>query len=103
MISKAAMRALTEMRDAEAREAWANAEIVCEGRTCYLGLRSISRATVNELLRYVLVRQDSESGTRLERYSINEEGLAIVVDPSYRPKILEAFGRPTEPSGEGAG
>lgn len=87
MISKAAMRVLTQMKDAEDTDDFDDAEIVCEGRSCYVGLDSISKATVNELLRLVLISDDSD-GKGVERYSLNEEGRAMVADPDYIPKIV---------------
>ena len=88
MISKAAMRALVRMKDAESADNLDDAEIVCEGRTCYIGLDLIAKATVNELLRLVLIRDDSDQNGKVERYSINEEGRAILDDPNYIPKIV---------------
>lgn len=88
MISKAAMRILTQMKDAEDVDDFDDAEIVCEGRSCYVGLDSISKATVNELLRLVLIHDDNDQGSKMERYSLNEEGRAMVADPNYVPKIV---------------
>ncbi len=90
MISAAAMRVLLRMQEAENADNLDEAEIVCEGRYCYVGLVSISKATVNELLRVVLIHDDSDQGGGMERYSLNEEGRAMVKDPNYTPKI-EAF------------
>ena len=89
MISQAAMRVLTQMKQAEAEDNLDDAEIVCEGRSCYIGLSSISKATVNELLRLVLIHDDSNQGGGMERYSLNEEGRAMVDDPNYVPKIVK--------------
>ncbi len=88
MISQAALRVLTRMKQAEGADNRDDAEIVCEGRAAYVGLDSISKATVNELLRLVLIRDDSDQGSKVERYSLNEEGRAMVNDPKYVPKIV---------------
>lgn len=88
MISKAAMNILVDLRDAEDRDDLYGAEVVCEGRTCFLGLKTVSKSRVYELLRLVLVCDDSEQGGGLERYSLNEEGRAMVNDPGYIPKIV---------------
>ncbi len=88
MISKAAMRVLTRLKDAEDADNLDDAEIVCDGRTCYVGLTSIAKATVNQLLRLVLISDDSDQGGGMERYSLNEEGRAMVNDPNYIPKIV---------------
>ena len=83
------MRVLIQMKQAEAEDNLDDAEIVCEGRSCYVGLDSISKATVNELLQFVLIRDGSDQGGKMERYSLNEEGRAMVDDPNYVPKIVE--------------
>lgn len=88
MISAAAKRTLVRMQEAEDDDEYGG-EIVCEGRVCYVGLDRISKATVFELLRYVLISDESEQGKGVERYTINEEGRAMVADPNYRPKILD--------------
>ena len=88
MISRAAMQVLTRMKQAEDADELDDAEIVCEGRDCYVGLDSISKATVNELLRVVLIHDDSDQGGKVERYSLNEEGRATVKNPNYIPKIV---------------
>ncbi len=88
MISQAALRVLTRMKQAEDADNLDDAEIVCDGRAVYVGLDSISKATVNELLRLVLIRDDSDQGSKVERYSLNEEGRAMVNDPNYVPKIV---------------
>ena len=88
MISKGAMRILERLKAAEDADELDDAEIVCEGRVCYVGLDTVSKAKVYELLRYVLIRDDSEQDKGVERYSLNEEGRAIVADPSYVPKIV---------------
>ena len=88
MISKAATGLLRELKDAEDRDDLYDAEVVCEGRTCYVGLRNVSRATVYELLRLVLLHDDSEQGKGVERYTLNEEGRAMVDDPAYVPMIV---------------
>jgi len=82
------MRVLLRLQEAEDADNLDDAEIVCEGRDCYIGLTSISKATVNQLLRLVLIRDDSDWGGGMERYSLNEEGRAMVKDPNYIPKIV---------------
>ena len=82
------MRILTRLKEAEDADNLDDAEIVCEGRTCYVGLDTVSKATVFELLRLVLISDDSEQGKGVERYSLNEEGRAMVADPKYIPKIV---------------
>lgn len=88
MISRAAMRILTRLKAAEDADDLYAAEVVCEGRVCYVDLDTVSKAKVYELLRLVLLRDDSEQGKGFERYSLNEEGRAMVDDPNYVPKII---------------
>ncbi len=87
MLSTAATNVLSLMQRAEDTAEYSDAEIVCEGRYCYVGLKSISKATVNELLRLVLIRDDSDQNGKVERYTLNEEGRAILIDSTYIPKI----------------
>ena len=88
MISKAAMSILTRLNDAEDRDDLDDAEVVCEGRTCYLGLDAVSKAKVYELLRLVLLRDATDQNGQMERYTLNEEGRAMVKNPDYVPKIV---------------
>ncbi len=87
MLTQAAHRALQEMVDAEAADDLDAAEIVREGRTAYLGDRRISSATVNQLLRWCLIRDGSYS-REVERYTLNEDGRKAAADPSYVPPEL---------------
>lgn len=86
MISNAATHLLTKLVEAEDDDLY-GAEVVCEGRSCYIGLDTVSKATVNELLRLCLLHSDTEHSS-IERYSINEEGRAILADPEYVPQIV---------------
>lgn len=93
MISFAARRILSRLKDAEDADNLEDAEIVCDGRVCYVGLDTVSKAKVFELLRLVLISDDTDTGGGLERYSLNEEGRAIVSDPFYIPKIVKILAR----------
>lgn len=70
-------------------------ELVEEGREVWYGLERTSPAVVKRLLRLCLIRDETPDGamteTRYRYYSVNEEGVKIVNDPSYKPKILEAM------------
>lgn len=89
VISKTARRILEQLKSAEDVDDLDNAEIVCEGRVCYVGLYTVSKAAVYELLRVVLISDDSDQGGCLERYSLNEEGRAMVNNPNYIPQIVK--------------
>jgi hypothetical protein len=89
MLSAAAHKTLARMKTAEDADELADAEIVCEGRECWIGLTKIARRTLNELLRLCLVHDDSEQGKGVERYTLNSEGRAMVADPNYVPMIAK--------------
>ena len=98
MISRAANRILERLKAAEDSDNLDDAEIVCEGRTCFVGLDTVSKATVYELLRLVLIRDDSDQGKGVERYSLNEEGRALLADPDYIPQIVKVLAERDEDS-----
>jgi hypothetical protein len=64
-----------------------DAEIVCEGRTCWLGCERLSRKLVDSLVLHVAISHVSEPGS-LERYTINGTGRKIVEDPSVADRVL---------------
>ncbi len=90
-LSAAAQRVLARMLEAEQAEQFEDAELVCEGRQCWVGLEQTSRAVVNELLREVLIRDIGEGGKGAERYTLNEDGRLAAADPTY--KVPELYGR----------
>ncbi len=90
-LSAAAQRVLARMLEAEQAEQFDDAELVCDGRQCWIGLEQTARAVVNELLREVLIRDTSDGGKGAERYTLNEDGRRAAADPSY--KAPELYGR----------
>ena len=94
MISAAATRVLTAMLEAEVSDELDDAEVVCDKGSCYLGLDTVSKRTVNELLRLCLVGYDDSGGA--EHYTLNEEGRKMVADPEYVPIIVAALKRRKE-------
>lgn len=90
-LSVAAQRVLARMLKAEQVEQFDDAELVCDGRQCWVGLEQTSRAVVNELLREALIRDTSDVGKGAERYTLNEDGRRAAVDPGY--KVPELYGR----------
>jgi hypothetical protein len=92
MISKAAHRILAAMVEHEAREDFEAAQLVREGRQCWLGEKRTTSKVVNELLMLCLVSSQSEQGSPLERYSINEDGRKAALNPGHAPPaILDAL------------
>ncbi len=91
LLSVAAQRVLKRMLETELAEQFEEAELVCDGAQCWIGLDRTSRTIVNELLRLALVRDEGESGKGIERYTLNEDGRRAAVDPTYR--VPELHGR----------
>lgn len=87
MLTARAMDMLRQMQAAEDREEWDEAELVCEGFDCWLGIEKFSRKTVNVCLRYVAIRLVSEPGSA-ERYMISGTGKAILQDPKAADRVL---------------
>jgi hypothetical protein len=65
------------------------AEIVCEGRRTFIGLDSIPRRALNELLGCLAVSADG-SGGRVRRFLLNETGRAILANPGLKDEIEAA-------------
>ncbi len=67
-------------------------ELVVEGGEVWYGLKRTNVATVNNLLRLCLIRDESGDGAMSDntfrRYSLNEEGRAILNRPGYEPMIV---------------
>jgi hypothetical protein len=100
-VTKRCLEVLKAMIDAARREEWDEAEIVCEGGTCWLGVERVSRATVQRLLRCLAVSSASEPGS-LERYVVSETGRAIAADPALAEKVWRAVvaGVPVDAKGD---
>lgn len=68
-------------------------ELVTEAGQAWYGLERTNMATVNNLLRLCLIRDEGGDGFAgkepLKRYTINEEGRAILKDSNYVPSIFE--------------
>ena len=93
LLSVAAQRVLKRMLEAELAEQFEEAELVCDGAQCWIGLDRTSRTIVNELLRLALVRDEGESGKGIERYTLNEDGRRAAVDPTHQVPELHGRGR----------
>lgn len=90
MLTERQRKVLSTMIAAEEAEAYDEAEIVCDGASCYLGLDRISRRTVEGLLRCVAISMASEPGS-LERYVITETGRLIEKDPAVAARVAAAM------------
>ena len=107
MLTKRAIELLRLMAEAEAREDYEGAEIVCDGLWCYLGEQAVSRRTVNVLLRHVAVSMASEPGST-ERYVLSGSGRKMAGDPAVADRVMTALlsgtpcdseGNPLDPEG----
>ena len=99
-ISRRAQEVLRYMLDEENRGNFEDAEIVCDGRSCFVGIEDpdpVSKATVNELLRCVLIRTASEPGA-MERYGLNEDGRKAALDPTWLPPEMLGRERASDPT-----
>lgn len=59
----------------------------------WLGTNKVSGRTCYALLRLVLIRRESDSRDTYERFTLNEDGRAILADPDYVPRIVGALRR----------
>lgn len=80
---------LREMIAATDREDVENAEIVCEGIFCYLGLRRVHRGSVRRLLTLMAISDRSDGS--MERYAVNDMGRAIVRRPAIIQELATAL------------
>lgn len=90
MLTKRAIEVLKIMIAAEAAGDHDEAEIVCEGRACWLGTERLTRKLVDSLVVHVAVSHVSEPGA-LERYVINGTGRRIAEDPTVADSVLKAL------------
>jgi hypothetical protein len=90
MLSRRAIEVLKTMIEAEKAGEYDEAEIVCEGRTCWLGIERLSRKMVDSLVQHVAISHVSEPGS-LERYTINGTGRKIAEDPSIADRVVSAI------------
>ena len=87
-LTKATHDILKEMAAADSREDYEDAEIVCDGGLCYLGLRRVHPGSINRLLHMMAISDRSDSDVR--RYCINDTGRAIVRRPAIVQEIMWA-------------
>lgn len=90
MLTKRAIEVLKTMIAAEQAGDHDDAEIVCEGRSCWLGTERLTRKLVESLVFHVAVSHASEPGS-LERYVINGTGRRIAENPRVADDVLKAL------------
>lgn len=82
---------LRAMHAAELSEAWGDAELVCSGIECYVGLRRVSHTTVRALLSWCAVSETGEADKGTNRYMLNGTGRAALTDPGVPDRIKAAL------------
>jgi hypothetical protein len=71
-LSRQAKTVLQQMKDAEDREDYENAEILKEGRQrAALGEGYVSSGVLDELLHALYLRAEAEMGSKIERFTIS--------------------------------
>lgn len=89
-VSASALKCLTKMRDAYDNERYEDAELVCEGRSTWLGEDKVQRRVVDELLSLVAIKDTNES-EKISRFIINGVGRAIVDNPDIARQVRIAL------------
>lgn len=84
-------RTLEELRDATDQERYEDAEIVCDGLQCWLGMRRVAWMTVNKLQQFVAISDVSDENGGARRFTINETGREILKDESVIYELMKAL------------
>jgi len=85
-LTKKMLEVMQLMYDAELADNLEDAEIVCDGRSCWLGLERVPRKTVDGLLCFVAISLE-EMGTQVERYTLNETGRMLLISPDRADEV----------------
>lgn len=88
-LTKAMLNVLRKMNDAEVADNLEDAEIVCDGNACWLGLDRIARKTVDGLLCFVAITLE-EMGVKVERYTLNGTGKMLLRHPEKADEVMAA-------------
>lgn len=88
-LSRAVRTHLTAMLDAQAAGEWDNAEIVCDNNQCWLGLTRVSRRTVNQMVRDLLVSYSQSQ--QVERYRPSGLARHVLAREALLGEVREAI------------
>jgi hypothetical protein len=99
MLTKTQIGVLVTLKEAEEREDrgeaipedYSEAEIVCDGLTCYLGDRPISWRTVKALLEVVAISDRSITGDSGRIFMINDVGRSITRRPELADEVAASL------------
>lgn len=89
-LTKRMQEVLQEMKRAQDADDLLDAEIVCDGGSCWLGCERISRRTVDGLLQYVAISLEN-MGSQTEHYTLNETGLMLIEHPERAEEVRKAI------------
>lgn len=65
-------------------------DILCEGKTCYVGSRQTTWNVVYELLRIIAIDDVSDSD-KIKRYILNDTGRALLRRPELEAELKEVL------------
>jgi hypothetical protein len=91
MLTKRAWEVLRQMDAEQKAENHEDAEIVCEGFICYLGVERISYRTVSNLLSHCCVSSTKDEGSSMDRFSLNGTGRAALEDDGVPERVRLAL------------
>lgn len=80
---------LEDMHKAEQKKRFEDAEVVCDGLECWVGLRRISRRTVDGLLRLTAI--SPEKFDKSSVYVLNDTGRALLKRPDLATELRLAL------------
>lgn len=89
-LTKRMLEVLQQMKDAEDRDELLDAEIVCDGGSCWLSYDRVSRRTVDGLLQYVAISLEN-MGTQTEHYTLNDTGRMLIEHPGRADAVRQAI------------
>lgn len=84
------LRLLREMASAEAEERWEDAEIVRDGRSCWLGCDPVRGRDLDDLVSLTALSNSGEE-KGLERFVLNGTGRALMRRPELADAIRSAI------------
>lgn len=91
MLTKRAWEILMHMDAEEKAGNHEDAEIVCEGFICYLGIDRISHRTVTNLLSHCCVSSSKDEGSSMDRFTLNGTGRAALEDNGVPERVRLAL------------
>lgn len=89
-MTPAQIRLLFEMSSAKDAGDYADAEVVCCGIECWIGLRRVSWKTLKGLLQWCAISEERESKGVL-RYTLNATGEAALDSPEVEQRVKVAL------------